>query len=318
MFKDFYFNDNENNSFLDFLYRNDNYNDNDNDDENGIFFNENTSLESDKSNYHYLLNNENSDSLQEKIFLGKKTKKSGELGKHTKHSGDNNIRKGSKKKNNEETGKHNKYSEDNKIKKGKQMKNSEETGKHSKYFEDNKIRKVKNLFRDDLTEFINDKIKTLHLNISDIDFEGKECRGTQTELLTIRPIQTYNTSVKYNLDLFNKTLKDFFSDQINSNYRIYPLEFNALLIKHIYKVDIEKIVTPILDKTFLECLKHYRKDNSNNNCLKGLEKKFEKLKDKLMDEGEEEEYVDDLIRLIKELDDIFAKKNPRKSHKKSK
>ena len=283
------FSDYENSPLFGSYY--DNYN------ENG-FSNDNTSLESDGPINYYLPFNEKSDSLH---FLTRKRKKSGESGKHPKPS------------------------EGNKIKKGRKNKNSEETGKHTKHSEDNKIRKIKRLFRDDLLEFINDKIKNLDLNISNIDFEDKKCRGTKVELLKIRPKQTYITSVKYNQNLFNKTVKDFLSDKINSNYRMYPPEFNALLIKKIYQIDTtEKNVTSILDKTFLDCLKYYRKDNITDEkekekykCLDGLQKKFEKLKSKLMKEGNEEEYVDDLIRLIKDLDNIYSNKKARESKKSS-
>ena len=43
---------------------------------------------------------------------------------------------------------------------GRKTKNSSETGKHNKYSEDNKAKKSKILLKNDLLEFINDKIKT--------------------------------------------------------------------------------------------------------------------------------------------------------------
>ena len=58
---------------------------------------------------------------------------------------------------------------------GRKTKNSGETGKHNKYSEDNMIRKIKVLFRDDLLDFINNKIKK-HLHLSEI-INNKIYRG---------------------------------------------------------------------------------------------------------------------------------------------
>lgn len=198
---------------------------------------------------------------------------------------------------------------------GRKKKNSGETGKHNKYSEDNMIRKIKVLFRDDLLDFINNKIKK-HLHLSEI-INNKIYRGKKKELLKIRSMQTYNTSVEFNINLFNTKIGDFFSDQISPIYRMYPTNFNALLIEQIYQIDNEKKVTSILDKTFLDCLKYYRKEKfslDNHKCLEGLEEYFEKLKNKLMKENNnEEQYVDNLIGLIKELDIIYFNKTPRES-----
>ena len=198
---------------------------------------------------------------------------------------------------------------------GRKTKNSGETGKHNKYSEDNMIRKIKVLFRDDLLDFINNKIKK-HLHLSEI-INNKIYRGKKKELLKIRSMQTYNTSVEFNINLFNTKIGDFFSDQISPIYRMYPTNFNALLIEQIYQIDNEKKVTSILDKTFLDCLKYYRKEKfaiDKYKCLEGLEEYFEKLKNKLMKENNnEEQYVDNLIGLIKELDIIYFNKTPRES-----
>ena len=84
-------------------------------------------------------------------------------------------------------------------------------------------------------------------------------------------------------------------------------------------------ITSILDKTMLECLKYYRKDediidNYEFACLKGLEKKFEGLKDRLMKNPEkknDEKYVDELIKLIMEFEDVYSKKKYRMKRSKN-
>ena len=199
---------------------------------------------------------------------------------------------------------------------GRKNKNSEEVGKHTKHSEDNKIRKIKRIFRDDLLEFINNKIATLKINILDINFDHEQYKGKKIEIKKTTPEQINDTSVDGNKDLFHKTIKDFFSVQISPIYRMYPPNFNALLIEKIYQIDNEGKITSILDKTFLECLKYYRKEKftkkkNNYECLNGLETKFEKSKDKLM-ESNDKQYTDDVIRLIQEYDIIYFNKTARK------
>ena len=212
---------------------------------------------------------------------------------------------------------------------GRKRKNTVEKGKHDKNSEDNMIRKIKGLFRDDLLDFINKKIEE-HLNVSEIEIIDNN-KGKK-ELLKIRTDQINDTSVEFNRELLNKTIGEFFSDQISDIYKIYPLNFNELLIKKIYEIDNEGKVTSILNKTFLQCLKYYRKDNNdkkdndgkdndaikdeNNKCLNGLEKYFDNLKNKLMkNKDNDEQYVDNLIQLIKNFDKIYNDKIPRQSKK---
>lgn len=286
MFNDDYYNDSESSSNMDdYLIFNNNYNSIHNDNENEINFN--TSLESDKNNYYYIKEEENSTSEKKNSTVEKKNntveKKKNFLGRKTKKSG--------------------------------------ETGKHTKDSEDNKIRKIKGIFRDDLLNFINEKIKKLNLNISDIDFDHTKYKGIKIELLKTNPKQINDTSVNGNKNLFITTIGNFFSDDLSSSYRLYPSNFNALLIAKIYEVDKEKEVTSILDKKYLECLQYFRKDeksiNGKDECLKGLETKFCELKGKLSGKGHEEQYIEDVIRLIKDFENIYYKKTARKNRKKS-
>ena len=67
--------------------------------------------------------------------------------------------------------------------------------------------------------------------------------------------------------------------------------------------------------TFLECLKYYRKDediinDAKYSCLKGLEKGFENLKDRLIQKNDEK-YADMLIELIKKFEKVYFDKKSR-------
>ena len=198
---------------------------------------------------------------------------------------------------------------------GRKKKNSGEIGKHNKYAENNMIRKMKVIIKNDLLDFINSKIKN-ELNLSNIIINGKIYKENEIKLLNIKQDQIKDTNVDFNLVFLNTKIKDILSEKISKNNRIkYPSNFNDILINKIYHIKNGESITSILDMTFLECLKYYRKDKDIINddkysCLKGLEKGFENLKDKLMKKNDEK-YADMLIELIKEFEEIYSKKKSR-------
>ena len=196
---------------------------------------------------------------------------------------------------------------------GRKTKISGETGEHNKYSENNMTRKIKVLLKDSIKDHINSKIK--FLNLKSINIENKIYENVN--LLNIKQGQTIDTTVDGVQNFLNSKVKDIFCVKISGNYTNYPSDFNTLLIEKIYQLDVEEIVTPIFEKTILECLKYYRKDEDVINdekyeCLKGLEKHFEGLKDKLLkNKDNDEKYADDLIRLIKKFEEIYFNKKPR-------
>ena len=203
---------------------------------------------------------------------------------------------------------------------GRKKKNSGEIGKHGKNAEDNMIRKVKVLLKDNILKFINKKIKD-DLKLSEIIINDKKYEKENIKLLNIKQKQIVDTTVNGNQKLLKTKIRDIFSDEISTIYTSQPSNFNALLIEKIYQIDFEKKVTSILDKTFLECLQFFRKDEDiinedYYNCLEGLQKGFDELKDKLKKKNNDEEYVDDLIRLIKEFEKIYYNKKARAKRKK--
>jgi len=198
---------------------------------------------------------------------------------------------------------------------GRKKKNSGEIRKHNKYAENNMTRKMKVIIKNDLLDFINSKIKK-ELNLSNIIINGKIYKDNEIKLLNIKQDQIKDTNVDFNLTFLNTKIKDILSEKISKNNRIkYPSNFNEILINKIYQIEYGESITSILDMTFLECLKYYRKDediinDAKYSCLKGLEKGFENLKDKLMKKNDEK-YADMLIELIKEFEEIYSKKKSR-------
>ena len=182
---------------------------------------------------------------------------------------------------------------------------------HTKYAENNRVRKIKVYIKDTLFEKINYEIKKNSIVINN---EGKEYNIDR--LLDINPKQIINTNVVENINFLKTQLKEIFSVEISKKYKNYPLNYNKLVIKKLYQENI-KNVTCILDKTFLECLKYFRKDKDvfNNEeyfCLQGIEKNFEEISKKFRIEGHDNKYIYMIIDLINNFEIIYENKMPRK------
>lgn len=204
--------------------------------------------------------------------------------------------------------------EENNTHLGRKRKNSLEVGKHGKYAGDNMTRKMKVILKDNLLNFINSTIKET-LNLSTIILNGNKYDKENIKLLNINQKIIIDTTVNGNKKFLALKIKDIFSQDISGSFSSFPSNFNALLIDKIYEMENVDNITSILDKTVLEGLKYFRKDedvinNYNYNCLKGLEKGFEGLKKEIMKKYDEN-YANNLIKLIKEFEIIYDNKKAR-------
>ena len=198
---------------------------------------------------------------------------------------------------------------------GRKTKKSGLTGPHGKYAEDNRVRKVKVCLKDSLFRKINSEIQK---NAISINIDGKEYKVDG--LLNINQEQTINTTVGENLKLLKRKLKDFFSVGISNKFKNYPKNFNKLIIEKLYQENFAN-VTCILDKTFLDSLKYFRKDkdvydNEEFSCLQGIEKDFEELPQKFRKEGHDNRYINMVIDLINNFEQIYYEKTPRQKKNK--
>lgn len=198
---------------------------------------------------------------------------------------------------------------------GRKTKKSGLTGPHGKYAEDNRVRKVKVCLKDSLFRKINSEIQK---NAISINIDGKEYKVDG--LLDINQEQTINTTVGENLKLLKRELKDFFSVGISNKFKNYPKNFNKLIIEKLYQENFAN-VTCILDKTFLDSLKYFRKDkdvydNEEFSCLQGIEKDFEELPQKFRKEGHDNRYINMVIDLINNFEQIYYEKTPRQKKNK--
>ena len=195
---------------------------------------------------------------------------------------------------------------------GRKKKNSGEIGEHTKNSEDNMIRKFKPRLKKALKDLINSRIKE-NIKFPDNIINGQKYKTI--EILDINQKQAKDTSVEMNRELLQKTIKDFFSVNISGNYSNYPKNFNEILIKELYKKENGEKVTCILEKTVLESIKYFRKDEDvindpNYSCFKGLEKSFEDFKQELLIKNNEK-YTNNMIYLIKNFENMYYNKRSR-------
>ena len=190
------------------------------------------------------------------------------------------------------------------------------------------MRKSKNFFSDDIVDFLNEKINPINLYVRINN--GKDLKA---KFLNLSDDITNDVTVKTNKDLLERPLKYIL---LNTNGRIKNnRNFNEILINGICenielnKIDEIKNLKQILNTKYSDALKFYSKDetslkDNNLKCLKDLEKKFEKIPEKMKNKHEhlkkvhlelygkippdEEKYdqfhEDEIIRTIKDFKKI--------------
>ena len=198
-----------------------------------------------------------------------------------------------------------------KIKKGKRSGRKKKTDKSKSIndkFTDSCLRtKCKHILLVKLIKFINNKINEI--------YNGKIGEGIYIKkLLKINYKQNGNVNVKYNKDFLNKTIGDIFSENISTSYTNFKLDHNKILIKQLMEEkDILKknYFNKLFNLTFLECLKHFRKDE----CIPELigldeyENEIKKYDDDL-------NYKQCLASHLKKYEELINKKRSRDKKKK--
>ena len=180
--------------------------------------------------------------------------------------------------------------------------------KHDKYATDNMLKKIKISFvnKNGIINYINSEIKR--------DNELFKILGNRL-LLGINTNELIKPNVQYNKDLIKTKLKDILYVEVMEKYGMDMKYNNRELIDKIYSCKEGKKITDILEKTFLECLRYYRKDkeyinNIKYSCLNGLQNQFDNLIEKLK-EKHEEKYVNEFIDFIKNYENFIEKRIPK-------
>lgn len=196
---------------------------------------------------------------------------------------------------------------------GRKKKDSKEIGKHTKFDDDNIIRKIKPLFYSNVIDFLNKKLKKNNIVLRAI-IDGTEYKSKK--FLKIKNTQNYAISKQFNLNLFNKKIKEVLSEELSAKCKNYPKSFHEEAIKNLYAENCCEDIISLLELTYLDCLKYYRGDDDRRNdmpCLVGLDEYFKNLDVKLKKKGNGEKYITRVKNLIKRFDVYYKEKKSRKT-----
>jgi hypothetical protein len=180
---------------------------------------------------------------------------------------------------------------------GRKRKNSA-PGKHNKNSPDNIIRKIKSKLFSAILLFLNISIK------------GKY------RLYKLKQEIIKDIGIKNNRELLNCKLKVIFSNEISSKYINYGADNNKIVIEKIYKDNKDLKTIKILEKTFLECLEHYRGTKYFNE-LAGLENEYKTAIKEFEDKNESNKYIDNFKNLVNNYEKYYQVKFPRTINKKN-
>ena len=188
-------------------------------------------------------------------------------------------------------------------------KNDKKEPKHNKFTDDNVRKKIKHIIIKSIMKFLNMKIKAL--------FNGNIGNNVfKKELLTLNKTPKFESSIEYNKQLLNKTLKEIFSVNISSRFTNYKPDFNKNLIeKLINEEDKEKrdYFQKIFNLTFSDCLQHFNRAKD----IKELDG-MDCIDDVLEEFNNDKEYKSTLDYHIKNYEIILNRKKSRAPKKKKK
>ena len=179
------------------------------------------------------------------------------------------------------------------IFRGRKRKEDTRERVHSKYTKDNQMRRIKTYFIRFIYKRVNSSLSHGH----------KKFRK-------ISPKVNENLKADYNIDLMKKRLKTIFEENpINGRYSKSEIgkDYNAKLIKEIYKKNEEIETIKILNTSYIEYLNFMKTHH------------LQEFKDEIFEKevkcGESKEsskkYVDKLVKLLFNYENWFSEKTPR-------
>lgn len=180
---------------------------------------------------------------------------------------------------------------------------------HDKYCTDNLLRKLKTKLFEAVLNKINNALDSTLKNEKQ---SNKYSKGYVLLKLNQEVISAVAKSK--NRYLFNSKLKDIFSETITKKVRSYENDHNKKIIEKIYRENKNERVKKILERTLLECLEQFR-GSKNYDELNGLEKGYERFKNDLKYEEDNEDYIATFEAFINGFED-YLDRNMKKSKEK--
>ena len=193
--------------------------------------------------------------------------------------------------------------------KTKKESNSNSSGTHTKYKEDNMTRKFKSKILESTRIIMNNSLKEENYKMS--KRKNLKYEYSKYFLLKLNSSISNEIGTEYNIKLLNSKLKDIFSNPIYSKCKSLPNNYNKKYIDNLYLENIKTNTKDILEKTFLECLEHYRGSKYYPE-LKGLELEYKNFFNEMEEKGEEKEYINKMRVFIDNFENYYLNKKSRK------
>lgn len=178
---------------------------------------------------------------------------------------------------------------------------------HTKYDKDNMTRKLKPILIESFKNQINISLEKESLDIPNY---------SKIFLMNTEKSIKYEINADFNRKLLSTPLKDIFSRNIFGRCKNYSKDHNKIAIEKIYSLKESTKTKSILERTFQECLEHFRGTKYFPE-LKGLEDEFQKLFIQMEGDGEEKKYINDFKDFINNFEIYYNNKKSRKRNKKS-
>lgn len=177
-------------------------------------------------------------------------------------------------------------------KRGRKKIDSNEKGDHDKYAEDHILSVIKTHIIFYLMTFINNIFYS---------------NGFEDKILQIKGERAKDNTTLYNRALLKMNLKEFFSVPISKrNGKSYEEDHNTKVLDKIYNMH-NPVVNNVLDRTFLECIKHFR---GSEWCepLSGFEEYYQTTIEEL---ETDEKYVAKFKETLSKYEKIFDERQAR-------
>lgn len=176
---------------------------------------------------------------------------------------------------------------------------------HTKYAKDNMTRKLKPILIDALINTTNNSLKGESPDIPNY---------SKIYLLKTDSSIKYKIKADFNRKLLSTPLKDIFYCNIFGRCKNYSKDHNKIAIEKIYSQKEETKTKAILERTFQDCLEHFRGTKYFPE-LKGLEDEYNKLFIQMEGDGEEKKYINDFKDFINNFEIYYNNKKSRQRNK---
>ena len=119
-----------------------------------------------------------------------------------------------------------------------------------------------------------------------------------------------------NIDLFDKTVKEYLSSNISEKYYAHSKDYNKKMIEKIYKENKKKILIAFLDQNIGTVYDEYiRGEASQNDIFKGMKKIDDDLERIKIKYNYDNHYINDVRRTALNLEPIFSEKKEKYKNK---